>query len=322
MTACSRYPTPRALETEEIAGVVAQFRHGARARQGGRLRRRRDPRRQRLPDRPVPARRHQPAHRPLRRQRREPRALPARGDRGRGRASGARPGRRAPLAARRLQRHVRQRSRQPPSALPSRRWTASAWPTCIWSSSSARPLTRRSSGAASRHPRALARPLHRQRRLRRRARRRGGGLGLGHGRRLRRAVHRQSRPAVAPARPAPSSTQPDKDTFYGGDERAMSTTRPWPRSGSRPDAGPGRCARRRPPPRINLAPRRRQTAQGVVEQGVGEARVERRVADQQTIVERAVDQVERDLEVEALAQIAARRPPAPAAPGPPRGSPR
>ena len=103
------YSTPRALATDEIAGVVAQFRHGAELAMARRLRRRRDPRRQRLPDRPVPARRHQPAHRPLRRQRREPRALPARGDRGRGRRLGCGSRRRAPVAAGQLQRHVRQR---------------------------------------------------------------------------------------------------------------------------------------------------------------------------------------------------------------------
>ena len=52
-----------------------------------RLRRRRDPRRQRLSDRPVPARRNQQAHRRLRRLDREPAALRARS--GRRRADGA-----------------------------------------------------------------------------------------------------------------------------------------------------------------------------------------------------------------------------------------
>ena len=128
--------TPRALATERSrASSPSSRRRGAR--QGGRLRRRRDPRRQRLPDRPVPARRHQPAHRPLRRQRREPRPLPARGHRGRGRRLGRRPGRRAPLAAGRLQRHVRQRPART-FGTRSRRSTASASPTCTWSSSWAR----------------------------------------------------------------------------------------------------------------------------------------------------------------------------------------
>ena len=56
---------PRALETDEIAGVVAGFRDRRDARDGRRLRRRRDPCRERLPDRPVPARQDQPA-RPMR----------------------------------------------------------------------------------------------------------------------------------------------------------------------------------------------------------------------------------------------------------------
>ena len=74
------FVTPRALELDEIPGVVEQFARGRPARPGGGLRRRRAARRQRLPARPVPARRHQPAHGRLRRQRREPRALPAGGD--------------------------------------------------------------------------------------------------------------------------------------------------------------------------------------------------------------------------------------------------
>ena len=61
------YETPRALETGEIPGIVEAFRKGAENAKSGGLRRRRDPRRQRLPARPVPAGRHQQAHRCLRR---------------------------------------------------------------------------------------------------------------------------------------------------------------------------------------------------------------------------------------------------------------
>ena len=50
------FVTPRALETDEIAGIVEQYRHGAAQRQASRLRRRRSARRQRLSARPVPAR--------------------------------------------------------------------------------------------------------------------------------------------------------------------------------------------------------------------------------------------------------------------------
>ena len=139
MTGMQPFPTPR--RARDRRGRRAWSRSSATARSwpGGRLRRRRDPRRQRLPDRPVPARRHQPAHRPLRRQRREPRALPAGGDRGRRRGLGSGSGR--ACACRRSAafngmsdsdpaHHLRYRGR--------RRWTASASPTCTWWSSSGR----------------------------------------------------------------------------------------------------------------------------------------------------------------------------------------
>jgi N-ethylmaleimide reductase len=71
------YETPRALETSEIPGVVESFRRAAINAQkagfdgveihgaNGRLRRSRDPRRQRLSDRAIFAVAHQFAHRPI-----------------------------------------------------------------------------------------------------------------------------------------------------------------------------------------------------------------------------------------------------------------
>ena len=85
---------------------------GRGKRESGRLRRRRDPRRQRLSARPVPAGRQQQAHGPLRRIDREPRAADARGRRRRDLGLGRGPGRHASGAARRRARHGRQRSRR------------------------------------------------------------------------------------------------------------------------------------------------------------------------------------------------------------------
>ena len=92
------FVTPRALETDEIPGIVEDFRRGARNARERRLRRRRAARRQRLSDRSVPARQHQQAHRSLWRQRVEPRALPDRGDASADRRMGRRAGRRAAVA--------------------------------------------------------------------------------------------------------------------------------------------------------------------------------------------------------------------------------
>ena len=52
------FVTPRALETDEIPGIVEAYRKGAENAAARRLRRRRDPRRQWLPARPVPAGQH------------------------------------------------------------------------------------------------------------------------------------------------------------------------------------------------------------------------------------------------------------------------
>ena len=61
------YVTPRALELDEIAGVVAGIPQRRGKRESRRLRRRRSARRERLSDRPVPSGQHQQAHRRVRR---------------------------------------------------------------------------------------------------------------------------------------------------------------------------------------------------------------------------------------------------------------
>ena len=52
--ALTQCEAPRALSTAEVKGVIARVRAGGEERHRRRLRRRRDPRRQRLPARPVP----------------------------------------------------------------------------------------------------------------------------------------------------------------------------------------------------------------------------------------------------------------------------
>ena len=140
------YVTPRALETDEIAGRGRAVRGRARGgRTRGRLRRGGAARRQRLPDRPVPARRHQPPHRRATAARVENRvALPARGDGGGGGRVGRRARGRAAVAARPVQRHARLATRAATfSARGAARSTASGWRTCTWWSRSARPAIRR-----------------------------------------------------------------------------------------------------------------------------------------------------------------------------------
>ena len=95
------FVTPRALETSEIPGIVEEYRRGAENAQARRLRRRRDPRGQRLPARPVPPGQLEPSDRRVRRPDREPGPADARGRR-RGRLGlGARAGRHAPRSSRR-----------------------------------------------------------------------------------------------------------------------------------------------------------------------------------------------------------------------------
>ena len=91
--------TPRALELQRVARHRRAIPRRGRECQGRRLRRRRAARRQRLPARPVPARRRQPAHRRLRRQHPEPRAVSARSHAGRDRCLGRRTRRLQALAA-------------------------------------------------------------------------------------------------------------------------------------------------------------------------------------------------------------------------------
>ena len=95
------YVAPRALKTEELADVVAAYRRGAENAKDGRVRRRRDPRRERLSARPVPAGLEQQARRRLWRFGRESRPPHARSDGRRGLRLGAGPGRHAPRPARR-----------------------------------------------------------------------------------------------------------------------------------------------------------------------------------------------------------------------------
>ena len=97
----SRSSTPRALELERDPRRHRGLPQGGRERPGRRLRRRRDPRGQRLPARPVPPGRHQPPDRRLRRPDREPGPAAARGHRRRHLGLGAGPGRHAPGPARR-----------------------------------------------------------------------------------------------------------------------------------------------------------------------------------------------------------------------------
>ena len=88
--------TPRALETAEIAGIVADYAHARAVRQGCGLRRRRDPLGQRLPAAAVSLRQDQQAHGSVRRLDREPHAHRRRGRRGGGESVGRRSRRHPP----------------------------------------------------------------------------------------------------------------------------------------------------------------------------------------------------------------------------------
>ena len=122
------------------AGDVGDSRRGRCVPAGGeeraarRLRRRRDPWRQRLSDRAVPAVAHQSAHRSIWRLHREPHPLPDGSDEGRGRGLGRGPRRRAAVALRHRQ---WQRRARPDAALHARRRSRSirsGSPICISSS--------------------------------------------------------------------------------------------------------------------------------------------------------------------------------------------
>ncbi len=136
------FETPHALTAGEIAETVRAYAEGARARPGRRLRRRRDPRGEWLPDRAVPRQRDQPPDRRLRRLAGEPAALPDRGDRRRARRLGARARRRA-----------RCRSRPAPTAskTPTGPRRSGPSPTCsTGAGSSTSTASARASGAARR----------------------------------------------------------------------------------------------------------------------------------------------------------------------------
>ena len=79
------YPVPRALDRHEIAGDRRRVPRRRRPRARGRLRRRRNPRRPRLPDSRVPLAARQHPHGRLRRVVRQPHAALPRGRRGRAR---------------------------------------------------------------------------------------------------------------------------------------------------------------------------------------------------------------------------------------------
>ena len=80
-------------------------------------------------------------------------------------------------------------------------------------------LTAEQLARTAQHPRALARPLHRQRRLRRRARG-GGGAPAAGPRPWPTACRSSPTPTCRCASwPAASSNAPDKATFYGGDAK-------------------------------------------------------------------------------------------------------
>jgi hypothetical protein len=94
------YAAARALRVDEIAGVVEDYAAAAHNALSGRLRRRPDPCRQRLSDRPVLARRHQSSRRRIWRHGRESPPSIARNRRSGGGGGGARPHSGAPLAQR------------------------------------------------------------------------------------------------------------------------------------------------------------------------------------------------------------------------------
>ena len=95
------YETPRALEIDEIPGIIEAYRRGGEC-QGSRFRRCRDPWRQRLSARSVPAGQHQQAHRRLRWLTGKPCTTAAGSDRCRRLRMGRRARRSASGAARRL----------------------------------------------------------------------------------------------------------------------------------------------------------------------------------------------------------------------------
>ena len=226
--ACSRSRRRARWTLDEIAGVVEQFRTRRAQRDRGRLRRRRAARRQRLPARPVPARRHQPAHRRVRRHGREPRPLRCSRSRGGGRGDRRRPRRRAPLARRTFSDIERRRpGRRRSATLVEALDAATAWPTCT-SSRPGRPADR--SRWTRRERLRLARSI-----LTARSSPRGYDRdsaeqawstdGARRPRRLRPPVPRQPGPARAACAPARPSTSPTRRPSTAAAPRATPTTR-------------------------------------------------------------------------------------------------
>ena len=102
-------PVPRALRTDEIARIVADFRCRRPPRRRRRDGRRRDPLRERLSAARVPLRCDQPAHDVYGGSAEQPRPVDGRGRRGRRRRDRRRPGRAAHLAGKLRGRHARGR---------------------------------------------------------------------------------------------------------------------------------------------------------------------------------------------------------------------
>ncbi|KAF1853865.1 hypothetical protein Lal_00005073 [Lupinus albus] len=177
-------------------------RHPQRA--GRRLRHGRGACRQRLSDRPVPARRHQQAHRRLWRLRRESRPLPVRGSGRRGGGGRGRPCRHPPVAAEPGQRRPGKRSGrhlQPGDPPPERlRPCLSAHDRGRdpWSAPRIRRRSRRTA-------RALHGPLHGQQR--------DGERSCRHDR-LRPALHRQPRSGGAAAHRCPAGRTGPEDLLW------------------------------------------------------------------------------------------------------------
>jgi 2,4-dienoyl-CoA reductase-like NADH-dependent reductase (Old Yellow Enzyme family) len=101
------FVTPRPLELDELPAVIAAFVDAARRAVRAGARRRRAPRRQRLPPAPVPCHRHQSAGRRLRRLGRRPHPLRHRDGRRDGRRDRRQPRRHPHLAGQPIQRHAR-----------------------------------------------------------------------------------------------------------------------------------------------------------------------------------------------------------------------
>ena len=220
------HPVPRALATDEIPERRPGVRHRRPQRGRGRAGRGRDPRRQRLPDPPVPRPGQQPARRRVRRHAGEPCPLRHRGHPRRGRRDRRRQGR-DPDLARPTTSRARPRRTPPTSARPTPPGAADR---------AARPGLPVDPGRARPRPGAVAaqgvrRRRHRQRRLRRDDHQgvRAGDPRRGPRRRGRHrpAVPRQPRPP-APLAEGAELNEPTRRPSTAAAPRATPTTRPSP----------------------------------------------------------------------------------------------